>query len=228
MSVDRGPSTAVAADYEWIGDLYQKLFHGYCLTLVREVTPREFMDRIGAQITFDALPLGKQFSDISWRRDEPDSGHFIGATTVAGADGDWTLALEMNGGYLGVTEEIIGPVSAATTLVSHYHCVGLGRFRCFEDGALRLGFEPLFSSDRWGSNPDGCLEQMRQIGFNLDEDREEIGPTTTAAFALAERLTGVRVTEDLLYSSEYLCGTVHIRDRLAPPTVVNSVPPSEA
>ncbi|MFG1790789.1 DUF6461 domain-containing protein [Nocardia sp. NPDC049149] len=50
----RGRSNAVAADYDWI--LGDGLFHAYCSTLVRGVTPREFMDRIGAQITFDALP----------------------------------------------------------------------------------------------------------------------------------------------------------------------------
>jgi hypothetical protein len=48
---------------------------------------------------------------------------------------------------------------------------------------------------------------MKQIGFDLAEDPEDVGPTTTAAFALAERLTGVRVTAAMLDDAVFLCGT---------------------
>ncbi|MEV5706414.1 DUF6461 domain-containing protein [Actinoallomurus sp. NPDC052274] len=216
MSTNFGRPKAVAADYAWIGaDEDGGLFSAYCLTLVRGITPREFMDRLGARIMFEALELADEFFDLSFQYwDQPHYGdvQFIGATTVAGDGGDWTLALEVNG-HLGVTPSTMGPVSAGTRLVSHRYNGGngVGGFSWIEDGDVRLEFEPLFAGNREGSTPDALLEDMRQIGFDLEDDREEIGPTTTAAFALAERLTGVRVTEAMLDDAVYLCGTAAVR-----------------
>jgi hypothetical protein len=212
VSSDARRAKAVAADYAWIED-DDGLFSAYCLTLVREITPREFMDRLGAHIAFDALELGDQFFEISfdyWAEHLGDV-QFIGATTVAGDGGDWTLALEVNG-HLGVTPEMVIPVSAGTRLVSHRYNSGngFGEFRWIENGDIRLEFEPLFAFRRGGSTPDALLDDMEQIGFSLDENREDIGPTTTAAFALAERLTGVRVTGTMLDDAVFLCGTAPI------------------
>src|SRR5262249_20118784 len=70
-----------------------------------------------------------------------------------------------------------------------------------------LDFEPLFPADRRGSDPDGLAEVMRQVGFDLraDEDRSyELH--TEAAFALADHLTGVRLTPEFLDSATFLCG----------------------
>ncbi|WP_433173525.1 DUF6461 domain-containing protein [Actinoallomurus sp. CA-150999] len=212
MSSNLGRPAAVAADYAWIGDDGGGgLFSASCLTLVRGVTPREFMDRLGARIMFDALELAEEFTDLSFQYwDEPHYGdvQFIGAMTVAGDGGDWTLALEVNG-HLGVTPSVVVPVSAGTRLVSHRYNGGnaFGSFYWIEDGDIRLEFEPLFAHHREGSTPDALLEDMKQIGFDLEEDREDIGPTTTAAFALAERLTGVRVTPAMLDDAVFLCGT---------------------
>ncbi|WP_069165329.1 DUF6461 domain-containing protein [Nocardia altamirensis] len=49
--------------------------------------------------------------------------------------------------------------------------------------------------------------------LTLVEDCEDTGATKTAAFALAERLTGVLVSDTVLYDdAEFLCGTVRIPD----------------
>jgi uncharacterized protein DUF6461 len=214
MSSDVGRPKAVAADYAWADAEAEGggLLSAYCLTLVRGLTPREFMGRLGASIVPDVLRLDEQFYEISsgfWG--EPHFGHvqFIGATTVAGDGGDWTLALEING-HLGVTYETVSPASSGTRLVSHrYNCGnGESEFCWLEDGDFRLDFEPLFAWQRDGSTPDALLEDMEQIGFGLEEDSEDIGPTITAAFALAERLTGVRVTLAMLDDAAFLCGTV--------------------
>jgi hypothetical protein len=210
VSSDAQRAKAVAADYAWADDGW--LFSAYCLTLVRGVTPREFMDRLGAHIAFDALQL-EQFAEISldyW--DDPDLGdvRLIGATTVAGDGDDWTLALEVNG-FLGVTSELVIPVSAGTRLVSHYSSGnGLGEFCWIENGDIRLEFKPVFAFRREGSTPDALLDDMEQIGFSLDENGEDVGPTTTAALALADRLTGVRVTGTMLGDAVFLCGTARI------------------
>jgi Family of unknown function (DUF6461) len=213
MSSDAGRTKAVAADYLWAeGD---GLFSAYCLTLVRGVTQQEFMDRLGARIMFDALRLGEQFTEISFGYwGEPHFGdvQFIGATTVAGDGGHWTLALEVNG-HLGVTPEMVIPVSAETTLVSHRYNGGnaASQFCWIENGGIRLDFDPLFAGHRDGSTPNALVDDMQQAGFNLDESREDAGPITAASFALAERLTGVRVTEAMLDEAVFLCGTARLR-----------------
>jgi len=53
---------------------------------------------------------------------------------------------------------------------------------------------------------------MRLAGFDLRQDAEynEEDVTTEAAFALAEQLTGVRLTPELLDESVYLCGVAPI------------------
>lgn len=53
---------------------------------------------------------------------------------------------------------------------------------------------------------------MRQVGFDLrdDEDRDyEL--RTEAAFALAEHLTGVKLTQELLDSADYLCARAPLK-----------------
>ncbi|MBJ8342430.1 hypothetical protein JGU71_26415 [Antrihabitans sp. YC3-6] len=188
------------------------------------------MNRIGAQILFDALPLGPQFTESSYDLWEaPDFGkmQFIGATTVPGDAGDWTLGVELNG-QLGVTRELATAASAGTTLVSHRYNGGngVGSFRWFEDGELQLGFEPLFAFHRSGSDPDACRDDMEQIGFDMVGNLDDIGPTTPAAFALAERLTGVRITKAMLESAVFLCGKARLppRQPTAPDRSVDSSP----
>jgi hypothetical protein len=217
MSSGAGRPRAVASDYAWADDEAESgggLFSAYCLTLVRDRSPREFMSRLGARIVFDALRLDDQFFEISfgyWGEPHLGNVQFIGAATVPGNGGDWTLAVEANG-HLGVTPELAVPVSAGTRLVSHYRNSGNGsnRFCWIEDGDVRLEFEPLVACQRHGSAPDALLDDMRQIGFDLDEDSEDPGPTTTAALALAERLTGVRVTRAMLGEADFLCGTARL------------------
>src|SRR5262249_51534127 len=162
-----GRCAAIAADYAWAGADEDDLFSAYCLTLVRGIAPREFMERIHARVIFDDLPLGDTFYDMSYGCwDLPYQGdvQFIVATTVAGACGEWTLAFEVNG-HLGVTPELMAPVSAGTRLVSHRDNSGngFGYFYWIEDGDIRLGFEPIFAYTRSGSTPDAVVADMREI-----------------------------------------------------------------
>jgi hypothetical protein len=209
-----GLSRAVAADYAWVESSdHDWLFEAYCLTLVRGLTPQEFMERLGARILVDALPLGARFCELSnkyWEAPHVGAVQFIGATTVTGDGGDWTLAFQENG-YLGVTPSAMGKVSVGTRLVSHFRNVNaFDQFYWIEDGEVRVNFEPLFPYNREGLTPDALLEDMREIGFDLEDDHEETSPTS-AAFALAERMTGVRVTLDMLRNAVYLCGEAPLK-----------------
>jgi hypothetical protein len=82
-------------------------------------------------------------------------------------------------------------------------------FHWYEDGELRTTFE--WHTTRSGSTPDALNSVMREVGYVLSDDEDETTEdvdTKAAAFALAERLTGVRVTEDLLQHAEYHLGYV--------------------
>jgi hypothetical protein len=209
------PTTA--ADYAWFHEQFPGLAEGYCLTLVRGLTPDGFLSRIGARPEPGITRLADMFepSVRLWDAGAPGSGRrsLIGITSVPG--GDWALGIEPSG-FLGATEEVVVPLSAGTTVVSHYQNFNAGgSFYWIEDGDIRLHFDPMDPAWREGSNPDAVADVMRRAGFDLDEDGETEHPAE-ASFALAEHLTGVRVTPGLLSESAYQCGIAPIPGAPAP------------
>jgi hypothetical protein len=57
---------------------------------------------------------------------------------------------------------------------------------------------------------------MRQSGFDLSDTADRsIEFHTEAAFALAERLTGVRLTAELLWEADLLVGKVRLKPKKA-------------
>lgn len=202
--------TATADDYAWFEDQPSALSEAYCLTLARGLSPAEFLARIGAQERAPRTGLSALFwpSMRLWEQERVES-LFIGATAVTGDGGAWVLGVEVNG-FLGVTEEVIVPVSAGTRLVSHYRNISReDHFYWIEDQDIRLSFRPDEPAHRTGSTPDAVADVMQEAGFDLREDGGSDG-RTAAAFALAERLTGVRVTPGLLGRSAFTCGVVPI------------------
>lgn len=199
--------SATAADYAWFEDRPAALSQAYCLTLARGLTPAEFLARISARPEQARTGVDALFEPSMGMDEQLGDVRFIGVTTVTGEGADWALGIEVNG-FLGVTEEVIVPLSAGTAVVSHYRNVNaLDHFYWIEDRDIRLDFEPLFASDRRGSASDAVMDAMREAGFDLLDDGETEEPTA-AAFALAERLTGVRVTAELLEEAAYACGIV--------------------
>ncbi|MDN0196105.1 DUF6461 domain-containing protein [Streptomyces sp. S.PNR 29] len=204
-------AVTTAADYAWLDVEYPALMEAYCLTLVRDITPERLLQELGAEprtrITgVDGLC---EPSYESW------DGHdgerlFVGVTAVGG----WTLMVEYNG-YLGIRHAAMIPVSRGRRVVSHFRNVNaVDHFYWFEDGDVRLHFEPLFACARDGSHADGLLTEMRESGFDLsDGDDRDYSEHTEAAFALAHRLTGIRLTPQLLASAEFLCGVAPVPER---------------
>lgn len=201
---------ATAQDYLWFTQEFEP---EYCVTLARGLTPREFLARIGADIEpsdRDAEGLEEFCADSAI-----DGASYrlpIGATSVTGDGGPWTLAVEWNG-FAGTVEELLLASSAGTRVVSHYRGANAADyFHWFEDGALRLFFEPLFAYYRSGPEAEAIAEQMRACGFDLSEgDDRDFALHTEATFALAERLTGVRLTAQTLREARYLCGVAAIK-----------------
>jgi hypothetical protein len=50
-------------------------------------------------------------------------------------------------------------------------------------------------------------DTLRRLGFAFDDDPLEVDRSAPAAFALAETLTGVRLTPGLLAQASFVCGT---------------------
>ncbi|MGI5165694.1 DUF6461 domain-containing protein [Spirillospora sp. CA-253888] len=199
-----------ATDYTWFDELFSgDLAEAYCLTVALRLSPEEYLRRLDAEVT-------GRWEGVAGMADhalEIEGRSFVAVTLCESALGPAVLAVEPNG-YLGVTEDVMATVSAGTTAVSHFRNINwLDGFLWTEDGRIRLRFEPYLSSECVGSVPDELVAQMRESGFDLRPglSDEELGPYSAAAFALAERIGGVRVTPDLLAGSAYLCGTVRSR-----------------
>jgi hypothetical protein len=200
---------ATAADYAWFEESFPGLAEAYCLTLVRGLSPPQVLARLGARTNGPYVTGVGRLPSLDLGRDE-----FLVAVTVvenvpdvpdASADArSWALAVEP-GGRLGVTEEAIVPLSAGTRLVSHSSGAGgPDRFCWLEDGEVRAWFEPPAPGRREGGAAGTLREAMRSAGFDVEGDGS--GFSVAAAFALAEHLTGVRVTPELLRESSFLCG----------------------
>lgn len=204
--------TATAADYPWVFEWNHGLMSlGYCLTFIRELTPDEVLDRWGVrqrEHIQGALPIAERAAE-TW--DSVGSRELFVAVTPA--DG-WSVMFEWNG-FAGVTQWIMAPVSAGTSTVSHYlNALGVSHFMWLEDGEVVLSFEPLFPFRRLGSRADDLGPEMVEAGFDLREGPERTfdNPTGTA-FALAERITNVRVTPSFLEGAIF----VGARIPVAPP-----------
>ncbi|MEV0266218.1 DUF6461 domain-containing protein [Streptomyces sp. NPDC050617] len=193
------------ADYNWFQP------DAYCMTYVRDVTPTGFLSRLRA-VGLGELHGLNALESRYW--EGPDREHwngsdepwpFIGATSVPGTDAPWTLVMEVNG-FLGTLDDVMTPASAGTRIVSHYvNIKALAAFNWWEDGELRTSFE--WPRERSGSTPDALVETMIRLGFDLGPRGES--PGIPGKMALAEELTGVRVTPDLLADATYITGIVN-------------------
>ena len=201
---------ATASDYTWLSGRFPGLMEAYCLTLVKGLTPEGLLDRLGARVECRVTGAEELVEPAYQAWEEHDGDRlFVGVTAVGG----WALAIEPNG-YLGTLSEVIIPLSQGTRLISHFRNINaVDHFFWLEDGNRRLHFEPLFPTVRNGSDPDGLVEVMRQVGFDLSEDGARYELHTEATFALAEHLTGIRLTPELLQSATYLCGTAPVPGR---------------
>jgi hypothetical protein len=195
---------ATAADYAWFASEPGGFAEAYCLTLVRGLVPAEFLARIDARPGLRYVGVAAMFgpSMALWNSEQAGQDLLIGVTTVPGNDGGWTLGVEING-FLGVTEPLLRSLSARTTAVSAYRNFNAGnRFYWVEDRDIRLDFSPMDPYYRDGSTPDAAVGLMRQAGFILDKDGM-VERSDEAALALAELLTGVRLTQQTLQGATF-------------------------
>ncbi|MFE0513903.1 DUF6461 domain-containing protein [Streptomyces sp. NPDC058964] len=202
-------ATTTATDYAWLDERYAALMEAYCVTLVEGIAPEELLRELGAEPDerISGVEALAEPSYDAW--DEYDDDLLLVAVAAVG---DWTLMVEHNG-YVGITDRFALPLSRGRTVVSHFRNINaVDHFYWFEDGDIRLHFEPLFPHRRDGSRPDELLAEMRESGFDLGkEEDQDVSLHTEAAFALAHRITGVRPTPELFESLEFVCGLVPMR-----------------
>ncbi|WP_329529788.1 DUF6461 domain-containing protein (plasmid) [Streptomyces sp. NBC_01450] len=197
-----------SSDRSWLRDFHGGyLLEGYTLTLVRGLSPQEFLDRIGADPTGDFTGF-KAFAarDREFQGDQTDWGDFmfVGATHVRGKDADWVLALEINGG-IEIQTDGMKNATRGTRGVSHFRSPNaMTLFSWWEDGELRTRFEGPLHRD--GTTPDELVDLMHQVGF----DFEDGGCGLEEYVALAEELTGVHVTPGMLENGTYSTGIVEV------------------
>ncbi|MFB7908937.1 DUF6461 domain-containing protein [Kitasatospora sp. NPDC056076] len=202
-----------ATDFTWFDQRYPVLGEAYCLTHVQAVTGEELLPR------FDAL-TGREVTGLNavvaaW--ETFDDGEDAEAEELFDLDEDrllvavteldgWALAIEPYG-YLGSLPEVISRLTEGTRLVSHFrNANAVDHFNWWERAACRLQFEPLFADQRHGDDADapGIPELLTACGFRLDGERGALH--TEAAFALAERLTDVRLTPERLEAATFRLG----------------------
>ncbi|ACZ87620.1 DUF6461 domain-containing protein [Streptosporangium roseum] len=188
---------ATPGDYAWFSyERFPDLADAYCFTYVRGLTPEQLMARLGGRPE-DFTPMTlEELIETSYRHSYNTA--FLGATTI----GDWVFVVEPNGG-LGIDEANIASLSAGTRLVSHFRDVeGIEYFYWSDDGEIRF----CFIADEGCSEevPEEVMESMRRI----DADYRHLYPSDGPAFLLAEHLTGITLTPELLEGSTYLCGVI--------------------
>ncbi|WP_338671562.1 DUF6461 domain-containing protein [Streptomyces sp. SCSIO 30461] len=209
-------TSATGHDYAWIrsSSLFRNAMEGgYGLTLVRDVAPDDVLRAMGAEVQGTCTGLDELIEQHLDQRDATDywdDAFIAGVFTVPGTQGGWTLILQFDGG-VGMRPRFLEALSADGRAVTHSTNGGapIDLFHWYEAGELRTTFE--WPTDRYGSTPDDLLPMMSEIGFDLSEDEDDTGPSTdtkAAVLALAERLTGVRVTEELLKDAVYQLGHV--------------------
>ncbi|MEU3527170.1 DUF6461 domain-containing protein [Streptomyces sp. NPDC038707] len=207
-----------AHDYAWIrtSPLFRHMMgSGYTLTLIRGRSPREVLRAMGAEPRGTGEGTAGLIEADDAHRAEADDDHWddsyvAGAFEAPGGGGGWTVVLGFDGG-LGVP--CAQRLSEGGRVVAHSSNGGkpIDLFHWFEDGELRTTFEG--PSVRDGGSPDELVPLLRAVGLPLtpEGEHDESAPVVdgkAAVLALAERLTGIRVTESLLEDATYELGLV--------------------
>lgn len=213
-------NSVTAHDYAWIrtSPLFRHAMEsGYTLTLIQGRTPREVLRAMAAEPRGTGEgTAGLIEADDAHRaevdHDYWDESYVAGAFSTPGENGDWTLVLGFDGG-LGIAGASVEALSQGGRVVAHSTNGGkpIHLFHWFEDGELRTTFEG--PSARDGNTPDELVPLLREVGFPLAPggEHDESAPDVdrkAAVLALAERLTGIRVTESLLQGATYELGLV--------------------
>ena len=199
---------ATIADYAWWQSFRPEWADAYCVTLVGDATPDQVIDGLGARTVGRASGIDALLARTveHWGPDHNPDGALIAAADVGHG---WTLIAEVNG-YLGVTAELIEPVSAGRTIVSHFRNINaVYQFTWWQDGQVRADLDLLFPAERAGTDPVAAAGHLRDLGVPLGADDDVSALDLSAiGFALTERITGVACTLELFERADFTVAVV--------------------
>ncbi|MGW0161462.1 DUF6461 domain-containing protein [Mycobacterium sp. NPDC003323] len=199
---------ATIADYQWWNSFRPQWADGHCVTLVADATPAQVIAALGA----DTVARVHGIDDLMTRAFAHWDGggapqlSLIGVTEIGRG---WTLIAEVNG-FVGVTTELVEPLTAGRTVVAHFRNINaVYQFTWWHDGQLRTDLDLLFPTERSGTEPDALVEHLQGVGVPLgaDDDVSSVD-LSAAAFALAERITGVACTPAMFEEAEFTVAMV--------------------
>lgn len=185
-------------DWDWVGET--SLDIGGTFTFARGASPEQIVTAFGMNPAkarlVPASDVTQALHDPDWLRTEPPEHPWI----RVGVAGEWGFALdESMAGSGGYEDAAVAALAASTEVVLFTHTQTIDDFRFCADGTLVTMFEPLRGSDRYGTEPDRFVEQMRQVGLHVDIDDDD-DDAVNPMIALLQMLTvalGIWVPRDL-------------------------------
>ncbi|MFF3879065.1 DUF6461 domain-containing protein [Streptomyces sp. NPDC001978] len=201
-------TNATADDYRWFEADFAQLAEAYCITMVRGITPVEVLGLLQAEVRGHGIGV-RTLDEHAYKTAQVHQGShgYLGVAPLE----DWSVMVEPNG-YIGTLDGALSRLSAGRTAVSHFRNINaVDHFNWFVNAELRLHFEPLFAYYRDGSDPDSLVTPMREVGFAVEEEgADDLDVVTAATFALAERVTGIRLTPEFLENTQFIEGLAPI------------------
>lgn len=190
---------AEGGPYAWTESDHGPFALGAAVALVRGCPPARALEVLGAGRATQVAPA-QVVRD--WAA-EQDCEHY-GTAVEAGEIGDWTIVVELNG-YQATVPGLIEKLSRDGEAVVIFQNVNaLSSFQYARNGIIVRAFDPL-------------LPHMGQTGERLPQEagiafpggKGELHPMP-GAFLLAERLTGIRLTEsDLSEPGDRIAVGIH-------------------
>lgn len=159
-----GMGDDAGSGWNWIKETGLEV--GGSLTFARGASPKRVMEAFGMNPANAFIaPASWQARSLpypDWAETYPPEHPWI----QVGTTGEWGFALdESSGGFGDYEDEAAEALSAGTEAVLLTHTQSIDTFRYYADGTEVTAFEPLFAWERWGTDPDRFVPQMRTVGL---------------------------------------------------------------
>lgn len=173
-----GTGWPTEADYAWADER-----DALCVCFIESTTPKEVLERMVGECGTGILSVAEA---REWVSEQTEPGY--PSTIEAGIVGGWVVIVEANGYHLAPVIRRVSTGSRAVVLFRNIHAHTT--FLYMVDGLVVRSFDPLLHGvpTPWEGPP---LPEESGLDFGS-------GHPMASAFACAERLTGVRLTLDVL------------------------------
>ncbi|SIS21726.1 DUF6461 domain-containing protein [Williamsia sterculiae] len=207
-------------DYLWLRQTYPTwLGNGYAAALVR-TDPESLLTALGwVSPRVDVVGVGggigaSVVEDGTWSVDL-ETEQTLAVASVSGDGGEWTLLAQQDSYYVGIDPVAMLPVLGERfELVCHSNIGGYGGFCWWRDGVEQIAFEPmlamhvLHAGSHWsGDGPGATVKDLivnRTGGIYVEPgDYTDNDHHIEGCFALAEALTGVHLSREVLDSARF-------------------------